>query len=555
MEINYKSLDDTDDPIRKNINNIISEDTVSSEFDEFQKKVIEFHHFYMDSDEKLNTKIIEQSTLILNQMKEFLHQKYDYGLLLQPLQFIFGLPKIIIKNKYNELEDEYYINHFNSYMNRIDFLDLERFIFSFTDFIYEYTKISSDIDCFKLISTEYISTLIIILKKVQSPVILFSTAKCFINLLEQKPLVGQYIPYKLLGYIFNNYVYYICKEQMKKNIYFDKDSKDFEYQKLSLKFALLEAYINFEVFLPDHYQKALEIFTEATPSQLCNIIMRILNSSLQKDDVFAEFKDDFIFNMIDKIFHNAKSLFISGFLSEDFIKLLNNFLGIDYNFKYDMQILFCFSRIAEQSAICAINVVIPEFCQYRPYKFNGQEDDYCDKRLIIAYCNLWVTIIGSLNGPTQLFIARRRSMEKLHKNVDSIIEMTSIILDQQKNDYDFDMIKATTLIHVALINSKNNEIIKKILTSLTDVTDRIQQLIDEADPKNAISISNAIEVLYNFANTIGASDFPDLSTWLRNEKLIESLSDVQSTLIEDGVSCQEIQNVIEKLQSINPSNQ
>ena len=182
-----------------------------------------------------------------------------------------------------------------------------------------------------------------------------------------------------------------------------------------------------------------------------------------------------------------------------------------------MQILFCFSRIDEQSAIYAINVVIPEFCQYRPYKFDGQEDDYCDKRLIITYCNLWVTIIDSLNGPTQLFLARRRSMEKLHKNVDSIIEMTSIILDQQKDDYDFDMIKATTLIHVALINSRDNEIVKKILTSLTDVTDRIQQLIDEADPKNAISISNAIEVLYNFANTIGNSGFPDLSAWLQNE--------------------------------------
>ena len=212
-------------------------------------------------------------------------------------------------------------------------------------------------------------------------------------------------------------------------------------------------------------------------------------------------------------------------------------------FRYDKQILYFFLRIAETGNIQAVSILSPTFCQYKPYKFNNQEDDYFDKQLIIDYCNLWVMIISQLNRPSLLQQASRRG----------IIEITSKILSQQSR-CEFEAIKATTLIHIALIDSKDNGIISKILSNLPDVIDRIQQLVDEADPKNVILISNAIVILLNFASTQGSS-FSELLNWFQDGKLLESLKEVHFRLLDDEIPCREIQHAIEMVSTTCSNNE
>lgn len=547
MDLEYKSCD-FDNSIRKDIDDTKDIQIMSSEYFEFQQELFDFHSLCLNPDKISNNEIIKQSTNKLNQLKIFLQQKFNINNLHDSLRFIFELPIKIIENNYNynynytEHEKEYYEEHQNQDIDGIEFLDLQNFILSFVDFIYEFTKTSSDQECFLLAETKYINSLKLIWNNIHFSPILLATANCFINLLDHKPLTGKYIPYQIYLYAYKTY--YLLTYSPEIQIYFDPNIEK-DQQIFLLRSAIIEACLNLEIFLPDHYKKVVEDDADAIPYQLYSIITLFAKSSLREDNKYSRSEATFFFKLIEKVFEYADSSIKSVYMNFEFIKLLINFLGEDFNFIFDLQILFCLSKVAEKSATNATSIITPDFVRYKPYK----EGEYYDKKLIISYCNLWITVISSLTKPTMFAMSSKRSVESLQKNADNIIEIMSIILNQQANDYDFEMMKSTTLIHVALINSKDNEIISKILTNLTDVTDRIQQLIDEADPKSVTPILNAIDTLIDFKNSHGDS-FHDLSEWLKNDGLLTALEGVGQTFDEEGFPCNEIQNVIEKLKSI-----
>ncbi|KAK8884774.1 hypothetical protein M9Y10_043894 [Tritrichomonas musculus] len=552
----YKN-EENDDASRKDFQDEdANSQNIANRFEDFYHSMMQFYKNILESGKMLSEELIKQSTFFLNQLKIFVQHGFDIATInFDLLRFIFSIPTEVINNRFSDLEDNNELDPSKANLdsNGISYIDLRNFIYEFVVFIEVFSDKSSDEICFKLFSTNYINAITIILNNVKNYTIILTAIKCFINLLDKKPMLGQLISYHLYGDLYKLYNYKIenIMAKNKRIIYFDHSNPNYstEYQYVLFRCAAIEAFCNFEVFLPNLYKQVQEENRDRGPKQLFDSLKLLIDINNDQNDIIKQYQTDFFFKMVEKIFRYADPMITKFYFTDKFINIIIQLIGPNFDFKYDKQIIFCLSKIAESGATPARLILTPQFLQYQPYVLHSQKGNYINKQLIILYCNLWCTIISSLGGPSNIAYARIAGIKFLKEHSNSIIEMTKIIISQQKNDCEFEMIKATSLIHVALININDNELTSRILENFPDTLYHIQQLIEEEDPKAIIPIIKATEILLIFFEKQGKEKYPQIIEWIQNGILVESLKNAQTSLYEYANICLEIQRVLKMFDS------
>mgnify|MGYP001095530135 CR=1 FL=1 len=492
---------------------------------------------------EINDEILGKIIPLFEQLQKMVEDHIDISILpISLLTFLFDIPNQVISQSSMQdinLEDQ-------SFQLQL------HFIISFLDFLHSFLCNSSNNICYELRESNYVSTLINILNQSKISLVLYKTILCFISLFDSKPQLGSTIPHDIYSHLYNCYldINEINKDLKSlyppRNIfYMENPTMSPEMQKLTLNCSTIEALTNFEIHLLSLYRLVVQENPNRSPAQLEAMLSRLLDSidknSIELGDI-QTYKIKFVFNMYERIFSSADPIIIKSYMNSSFIETITSFFNGPSELELDKNILICLTKIASLGETSGYMILKSNFVSYRPNFTN-------DKSLILLYCNTWYTIISNMKNkkPSRLLFAINKGYEALKQCSETIIEMTQSILDAYKNDLDFELIKATTLIHIVLINLNDTELIKLILDRLPDICQRIRDLIEAADSDNINQIVKSIDILFTLNESQGI-EYPAFNDFFTLD-LVESIDDIIQNITDVDFDFDSIRIVLDKIRS------
>lgn len=492
---------------------------------------------------EINDEILGKIIPLFGQLQKMVEDHIDISFLPKSLlTFLFDIPSQIISQSSMQdinLEDQ-------SFQLQLHFM------ISFLDFLNSFLCNSSDNICYEFRESNYVSTLINILNQSKISLVLYKTILCFISLFDSKPQLGSTIPHDIYSHLYNCYldINEINKDLKspyppRKIFYMENPTMSLEMQKLTINCSAIEALTNFEIHLLSLYRLVVQENPNRSPAQLEAMLSRLLDSIGKTSELgeIQTYKIKFVFNMYERIFSSADPIIIKSYMNFSFIETITSFFNDPSELELDKNILICLTKIASLSETSGYMILKSNFVSYRPNFTN-------DKSLILLYCNTWYTIISNMKNkkPSRLLFAINKGYEALKQCSEAIIDITQSILDAYKNDLDFELIKATTLIHIVLINLNDIELIKLIFDRLPDICKRIRDLIEAADSDNINQIVKSIDILFTLNESQGGLDYPAFNGFFTLD-LVESIDDIIQNITDVDFDFDSIRIVLDKIRS------